>query len=460
MKRNSIFILLQVFTFLSCSSNHTKPETATTPVVEQQPQVKEVLKKGELILSVACIQDASQSYSLYLPTNYSDSIKFPVIIFFDPHGSGSYPVGLYKSIAEEFGYILMGSNNSKNGLQFDQTNVIASSLVNEAISKFSIDKKRISLAGFSGGAKVALVAASNNPDLCSVVYCGASIPFDNINQLPPAAGFAGQKDLNYTEVMLSAAALEQKKIPHTIIEWKGKHEWSDSVTFEDAFYWCSFSAMRNKTIPKNAELIKKFLQQKNKSLAATKNALIQSNIYNEIIAFLQALTNVSPYQSKLATLIQSESYKKEQLKQQITIQTESAMKQNYVSSFENRDLNWWKTEIARMRSVKGEQEIMYQRLLAYLSLAGYSYSNNAVKQNNFSAAQQFLAVYKLADPVNSEQPFLLACMYARQGDQQKAISSLEDALKLGLKDKAKIESEESFSNLHSNPDFRNLLSKL
>ncbi len=460
MKRNSIFILLQVFIFFSCSSSHPKPETTTAPVVEQQPEVTEELKKGELILSVVCSQDASQSYSLYLPKNYSDSIKFPVLIFFDPHGSGSYPLGLYKSLAEEFGYILMGSNNSKNGLQFDQTNIIASRLINEAQLKFSIDKKRISLAGFSGGAKVALVAAANVPELCSVIYCGASIAFETINQLPPALGFAGEKDLNYTEVMFSGNTLEQKNISHCIVEWKGKHEWSDSLTFEDAFYWCSFNSMKQKTIPVNKELIKTFLQQKNKSLASNKNALTQSGIYNEIIAFLKSLSDISVYQSKLTTLTKSDSYKKEKLKEQNALQTESNMKQNYVQCFESKDLNWWKNEIARMRNIKGEQEMMYQRLLAYLSLAGYSYSNNAVKQNNFSGAQQFLGIYKLADPENSEQPFLLACMYARQGDQEKAIASLEDALKLGLKDKTKIESEESFSNLHSNPGFNNLLSKL
>jgi len=460
MKRYSIFIFLQVLIIFSCSSSHPKSETTSVPVAEQQPQVKEPLKRGDVIASVVCGYDASQTYSLYLPKNYPDSAKLPVIIFFDPHGSGSYPLSLYKTLADQFGYVLMGSNNSKNGLQFDQTNTIANSLMNEAISKFSIAKNRISFAGFSGGAKVALVAAAGNPEICSVIYCGASIPFDNINQLPPAAGFAGERDLNYTEVMLSASTLDQKNIPHSIIEWKGKHEWSDSLTFEDAFYWCSFNAMKHKTIPINKELIETFLQQKNKSLATNKNVLSQFSLYKEIIAFLHSLVDVSLYQSKLKMLTQSASYQKEKLKQQNTLQTESSMKQNYAQCFDSKDLNWWRGEIVRMKNIKGEQEMMYQRLLAYLSLAGYSYSNNAVKQNNFSAAQQFLAIYKLADPENSEQPFLLACMYAREGDQQKAIESLEDALKLGLKDKAKIETEESFSNLHSNPEFNNLLNKL
>ena len=70
--------------------------------------------------------------------------------------------------------------------------------------------------------------------------------------------------MNYTDVVLSAAELDAKKINHSLIEWKGKHEWPDSVVFEKAFYWCSFNAMRNKTIPVNKELVQNYLQQVNK----------------------------------------------------------------------------------------------------------------------------------------------------------------------------------------------------
>lgn len=459
MKTRHLFFLSSLLIFFSCSPNHPKSES-NAPVVEQ-PKIKEPLKIGEVISSVACGNDGSQSYALYLPKTYSDSVKFPVIIFFDPHASGSYPVGIYKSLADQFGYILMGSNNSKNGLQFDQSNAIVNSLMVEAAANYSSDKKGISLAGFSGGSKVALVAAANHPELLSVIYCGAAIPFDNIQQFPPALGFAGGRDLNYTEVMLSGPTLDSKKIVHDIIQWKGKHEWPDSLSFEDAFYWCSFTAMRNKTIGIDHALIKTFLQKKNKLIASGRTGLRQHDLYSHVVTFLRELADVSVYQLKLDALTQSGSYRKEMQKQQNILQTESILKQNYAQCFNTKDLNWWKEEIARMRSLKtGEQEMMYERLLGYLSLAAFSYSNNAIRQNNFSAAQQFLAIYQFADPGNPEQSFLTACMYARQGDGEKAVAALEEAIQLGLKDKSKIETEESFSSLHSNDAFNKLLSRL
>src|SRR5205807_631605 len=102
-------------------------------------------------------------------------------------------------------------------------------------------------------------------------------------------------------VMASDPALDQKKMMHAVVEWKGKHEWPDSLTFEDAFYWNEFNLMRNKIIPLNNDLIKTFLQKKNKNIAG-KNILVQFNIYKEIISFLQSIGDASPYEKKLAAL--------------------------------------------------------------------------------------------------------------------------------------------------------------
>jgi predicted esterase len=454
-----LFFLFLLWTIFSCSTKHQKTEI-NIPVTEHS-QANERPRAGIIISSVNCSTDGSQSYALYLPKNYSDSIKFPVIIFFDPHGSGSYPVSMYKSLADEYGYVLMGSNNSKNGLQFEQTGEIVNSLINEASSVYAVDKKRISLAGFSGGSKVALVSAANHPELLSVIFCGAAIPFDNVRQLPPALGFAGVRDMNFTDVISSGTLLESKKIVHCIIEWEGKHEWPDTASFEDAFYWNSFAAMRNKTIAVDHALVKSFIQKRNKYGTAKQSVLEEYNRDNRLLVFLQGLTDINSYQNKLASLMQSGTYRRAIQEKQSMLQTEENLKENYGKCFGTKDLNWWKEEVERMRSMKSTgQEKMYQRLLGYLSLACYSYSNNAIKQNDFLSARQYLAIYKVADPENSEQSFLTACLFARQGEQGKAITALKEALQLGLRDKRKIETEESFNNLHTNPEFNNLLNGL
>src|SRR5260370_24790545 len=71
--------------------------------------------KGQIIDEVKRAADASHTYALYLPSNYSPDRAWSVIFAFDPRARGRAPLEAYQPAAEEYGYIVAGSNNSKNG---------------------------------------------------------------------------------------------------------------------------------------------------------------------------------------------------------------------------------------------------------------------------------------------------------------------------------------------------------
>ena len=73
------------------------------------------LPAGEIIDRVTCAADPSQSYALFVPADYTPSRTWPVIFAFDPGGRGRTPVERYQAAAERYGYIVVGSNNSRNG---------------------------------------------------------------------------------------------------------------------------------------------------------------------------------------------------------------------------------------------------------------------------------------------------------------------------------------------------------
>ena len=70
---------------------------------------------GQIIDRVTCAADPSQSYALFVPAEYTPSRSWPVIFAFDPGGRGRVPVERYQAAAERYGYIVVGSNNSRNG---------------------------------------------------------------------------------------------------------------------------------------------------------------------------------------------------------------------------------------------------------------------------------------------------------------------------------------------------------
>ena len=73
------------------------------------------LPTGRVIPSVTCVQDATESYALYLPAAYTPDRAWPVIFAFDPGGRGQNRVDRYQAAAEQYGFIVAGSNNSRNG---------------------------------------------------------------------------------------------------------------------------------------------------------------------------------------------------------------------------------------------------------------------------------------------------------------------------------------------------------
>jgi poly(3-hydroxybutyrate) depolymerase len=129
------------------------------------------LPLGQVIPDVKCMKDASQSYALYLPSNYTSDHAWPVILGFDPGGRGRNAVDRYQAAAEKYGYIVAGSNNSRNGST--ETGHAAATMGNDVFLRFNVDPKRIYTAGMSGGAWVAFSVAFSSMKIAGVFASSA-----------------------------------------------------------------------------------------------------------------------------------------------------------------------------------------------------------------------------------------------------------------------------------------------
>ena len=96
-------------------------------------------KPGEVQPSVTVQADANYSYALYLPSNYTAQKRWPILLAFDPFGRGDAPVKLFQAGAEKYGFILVGSNNSRN---FSDPSNSIRLMWNDVIHRFAIDPRR------------------------------------------------------------------------------------------------------------------------------------------------------------------------------------------------------------------------------------------------------------------------------------------------------------------------------
>src|SRR5215472_8959614 len=151
------------------------------PSAEFDPQTA----RGTVISHLNTLDDPAQSYAVYLPSHYSPDRLWPIIYAFDPFARGKTAVDVYKDAAEKYGYIVVGSNNSRNGPGAPQL-AAGQALWLDTHRRFAIDKNRVYTTGLSGGARVATSFAlyCSNCAVVGVIAHGAGYP---VNQNPKPA---------------------------------------------------------------------------------------------------------------------------------------------------------------------------------------------------------------------------------------------------------------------------------
>ncbi|HEY0030394.1 MAG TPA: hypothetical protein VGC65_06525 [Bacteroidia bacterium] len=468
MTRLFIFIAFAIC-ISSCSSGTEKPNTGIT---NDTTPAKENFEKGQVLEKIINLSDASQSYAVYLPSTYSATKSYPVIYIFDAHGAGKLPVSMYKNLAEKYNYILIGSNNSKNGTPWNETVIIANSLFSDVQQRLSINVSRIYAMGFSGGARVANGLCITNGAISGAICCGAAAPAAN-NKDPRSnytfLGICGKKDFNYIEMRkYDMVELAGRGVKHAFVEFDGKHEWPKEEIMKDAFLWTELSAMRKDPTLKNETFIKEHFDvytKKIKELQQNKKTIETYNLVRKTINFFDGLADLSEYY-KIYNPLKANPEVDTKLKQEeATWKKEEELKQYYQEAFKTKSVEWWQQDIASLNKKiaagkKDDETFMYHRLLDYLSLVAYMQTTNAMNQQNLPASKIFSAIYLVIDPTNNEAHYLSASIYALEGNTKEAIAGLNKAVDNRFTDISRVQSDTTFSSLSTTEEFKEVLKRI
>jgi len=223
----------------------------------------ESIPRGQVIEKIQALNDSSQSYALYIPSNYTPDRKWPVLYAFDPGARGRTPVEHFKEAAEKYGWIVVGSNNSRNG-PWDLAANAWNAMQIDTHHRFSIDEERMYATGFSGGARAAVRIAVACKCLAGVMANGAGFPTD----LAPSPqmhfvffGAAGVDDFNYPELKNLQEPLTKAGINHRVQTFAGRHEWPPVSVATAAVEWMELNAIRAGKRPRDDGFINVKWQQ-------------------------------------------------------------------------------------------------------------------------------------------------------------------------------------------------------
>jgi len=437
----------------------------------------EELPKGTVVEKVVCQAHPGESYALFLPSNYSADKRWPILYAFDPGARGKVPVTLFKDAAERYGYIVVGSNNSRNS---EPAGAIINNLLLDTQARFSIDERRVYATGFSGGARLAcLLGAKSGGSIAGVIACSGGFPSGiSPGQSTPFVlfGTAGTEDFNFQEMKQLNKTLDSIGVPNTLMIFEGGHDWLPQELAGQALEWLEIQGMKAGRREKNDSLIDGLLKREIEGANALNTA---GKVYAAYVAYeslvneFKGLRDVSEYEKTVEQLKNHKEVKEAFKNEEKEKSKERDLTEHLVdligklkdsddafsatASFKSAIANLRKESDARIDT--GERRVA-RRVLQQLLIGFYEQATLLYKQKNYLAMSGRLELALEIRPNDPRILYNLAVAYALNGRKRKALDTLKTAVSNGFADLAKLKADNDLSTLRDEPDLEKIIQSM
>jgi predicted esterase len=462
------------------------------------------IPKGQIVEKLVCLNDATQSYALYLPANYTPTRKWPILYAFDPRARGKVPLERFKEAAEQYNWIVVGSNNSRNGpfqLAVDAWNA----LVKDTHERFAIDDDRVYATGFSGAARAAIYLATRCRDCISgVIACGAGFP---AGVIPSRAlhfavfSVAGVEDFNFPEVKDLDDALAKAGMTHRIEVFDGRHEWAPSSVANEAVEWLELMAMKAGTRARDDRLIAAIRQktlERARALEEAKKLYDAYQVYAGAIATFKVLSDAGDIEQKANQLRDTPEVRdairneQRQIKKQREVEArlsaliargertraeqstgaqeraqDTGNDRERIGGDEASDSeNQLHLTLAQLRKQSKSDEDSADRRIARRVLEGVFISLYEQGLDFLQARKLFARAartFTLATEVYPDRAgvfFYLAWAHAASGDRKKSLQALKSAVEKGFSDLSAINDNKVFDGIRDEPQYQQFIQAL
>lgn len=457
-----------------------------------QPSARSDIAVGKVIDKVVCAADLDQSYALYLPSRYTAERSWPILLALDPAAQGKIPVEHFKAAAEQYGWIVAASNNSRNG-PVEQSVAAVNAIWRDTHARFSIDDRRVYLAGFSGAGRAAVaIAAACNQCAAGVISGGAGFP---TGLAPSAIRFAifttiGVDDFNFPEVIELDNALAKAGAAHHVRVFSGAHEWASSDVLIEAVEWMELNAMRAGTRPREEKLIDALWR---KQLARSESLEAAGQLYEahqtlaRAAASFNSLRDIREAEKRIAALASRRELKEQQRSEQQQIKKQRDLEaQVYrltaatngnaeVSGSDNEHFSESSPTSARVKlrsmlagfrkaadsAQDSDEGRVARRVMSGLWVGFFEQGLNLLeRQKRYAAAAR---VFELVTEVAPERPggyYFLAVAHAANREKKKSLAALKTAIEKGFADVEAIKKNEAFASIRNERVYQELIDRL
>lgn len=473
-------------------------------------KVPDPLPAGQVVDSVVCLRDEAQSYALYLPVRYRSDREWPILYAFDPMARGRVPVVLFRDAAEHLGYIVVGSNNSRNGPAEPVLKAIEAVWI-DTHARFAIDPNRVYTTGMSGGTFPALVLGDQMA--AGVVACAGALDADRLSRHTAVdwLGIAGFADFNYMRNKAMVRALVERGVVARFERFEGGHGWPPEEVAARALEWLELSAMRKGTRPADPAFVDTYRERGVMRASNAKNSRRFDDAAEEYAALardLRGLARVDDLEAEARRLrdtreaVKDRKYESKLDKQDreqtqrllmllralqrpdmlvpnaaATIPRASLAESSDVSpsSLESQDIfslqdahasarRELRNHIQRLRhdreSSKSERSVVARRVIDGFRISALYDGINQLAQGNPKAAKVAFEFCVESQPENAYSKYELARAHAALRDKKKALAGLRHAVEGGFGEGERLANDAEWELVHDEPEYIEIVNQL
>jgi dienelactone hydrolase len=433
---------------------------------------------GIVHASVSVAADPSNSYALYLPSSYSTGKRWPLLLVFDPFGRGEVSVKLFRDAAEKYGFIVVGSNNSRN---FQDPSRAIELVWDDVKHRYSIDAHRLYTAGLSGGARVASsIALGCNKCIAAVIACSAGLPAHASTPAPDITDWylaAGTTDFNYPEQLHLKEALDSSHAASRFVVFNGPHGWMPADVADDALAWLQLRAMIKGVAPVNKDFISsQFASRLHQAQAAQKDGdvLAAERAYREIAADFRTLRDIKEVEAAAKSLEQSDEFRKARKNEKAALELQDDIANkitNLIGAIsqgpDNRATLSTQLQSTVDDSYRRQREkasnTMTQQAVSRGLASAFAFAAETGQQDmlkkNYSHARDMFEAGVVVQPDSAWASYLLATAEAQLHENKQAIDDLKKAVSKGLTNR-KLLDDSAFDRLRTDEKFKQLVATL
>jgi predicted esterase len=447
-------------------------------VVTSSARAAETLAPGVLLERVPLASYPQESYALYLPKGYSPARPAPILYAFDPRARGPVPVERFQAAAEQYGWILAGSNASRNGISVTD---IVTRLWDDTHRRLAIADRRVYMTGFSGGARVASGMGLGARGLVAgVIAFGAGFPGGARagKEVPFVLfGGAGRDDFNLPEMRQLAADLDEAGVANRLEIWEGGHEWAPAEIGTLSLEWMELTAMRAGTRATDETLVERWIARdvaRARQREAAGALVEAAEAFSSLSEDFRGLRDTTEYAQAAARLRGTKAYKDELRAQKaddarqarLTGELGSATQQ--LAGEEDGGLSALtalRASVATLRRAADKSEAAREAHVARRVLSGawiqtLEASSALRARHEYRRAAELLALAGEIKPLAAGQLYELARLHSLGGQERQALKALEGAVTAGFRDADALAKEPDLDRIRRSAEFEALVDRV